>query len=58
MTNQSWPATYKQKSYGRVLEHQLDEAPSNWNQMSVADASRRIDELVTRKRFAAIVSTL
>ena len=58
MSNTDWPATYKQKSYGRILEQQLDAERSNWNDMSVADASRRIQVLVDRKRFAQIVSTL
>jgi hypothetical protein len=58
MTNKNWPATHRQKSYGRALEDQLDLDPSNWNEMSVDDASRRIQVLVDRKRFAQIVGSL
>ena len=58
MSDATWPATYKQRRYGEFLESQLGEANSYWLRMSVKDASRRIDELVTLRRFREITNAL
>lgn len=58
MTSNNWPATAKQRAYGMALEAQLDEPESPWHSMTVTEASRRIDELVTLKSFRQIVDTL
>lgn len=58
MTENTWPATAKQRAYGMALEDQLDEPESLWNAMTVTEASRRIDELVTLKQFRQIVEPL
>lgn len=58
MTQNNWPATAKQRAYGMALEQLLDEPESLWNSMTVTEASRRIDELVTLKQFRQIVNAL
>lgn len=58
MSSHTWPATWKQRNYGRALEEQLGEPESAWHEMTVVDASRRIRELVTLRDFRRIVSTL
>ena len=58
MTENTWPATARQRAYGMALEAQLDEPESSWHSMTVSEASRRIDELVTLKQFRTIVEPL
>jgi hypothetical protein len=53
-----WPATMKQRAYGMALEDQLGLPESDWSNLTVTEASARIDELVIAKKFMAIVSTL
>lgn len=55
MTENNWPATAKQRAFGMALEAQLGEPESLWNSMTVSEASRRIDELVTLNQFRQIV---
>lgn len=58
MTENTWPATAKQRAYGMALEDQLSEQESSWHTMTVTEASHRIDELVTLKSFRQIVNAL
>ncbi|MCK2035688.1 DUF3072 domain-containing protein [Microbacterium sp. SSW1-49] len=58
MTSNNWPATAKHRAYGTALEDQLDEPESSWHSMTVTEASRRIDELVTLKQLRQIVNAL
>lgn len=57
MTDNNWPATAKQRIYGRALEAQLDAEPSAWGSMTVADAAERISYLVEYKESQRLIES-
>lgn len=52
-----WPATTRQKAYGRALEDRLDVERSPWSSMTVADAAERIAWLVEYKESRRLIES-
>ena len=57
MSNNTWPATFKQKLFGRTLEDQLGVERSAWDQMTVTDASARIAYLIEYKESRRLIES-
>ncbi|MDF2562338.1 MAG: hypothetical protein K0R99_3784 [Microbacterium sp.] len=52
-----WPATTKQKAYGRALEDRLGVERSPWASMTVADAAERIAYLIEYKESRRLIES-
>lgn len=58
MSNQYWPATYKQRLFIESLEERLGEIPSETRQMTVSEASKRIGYLLKLKAAKELVDAV
>ena len=58
MSNQYWPATYKQRLFIESLEERLGETPSETRQMTVSEASERIGYLLQVKAAKELVDAV